>query len=495
MDRMTASFKLKTFENVGYNSIGKAIIMAFQVAANIVLARNLASSDYGIAGFAMMVTRFLTQFGEMGIQTAVVQADGLDEKGLYTGFTLKAALGLAVFAAALILSPLAGSLSHNESVGKVVRLLSLNFAINSFAFLPGVALLRDLDYRKLFVPQVASSVVNSILSILLARAGYGYWSIILANVISTVVSVALINAVRPIKIRFLYDREWAAGFIRFGKDLLVSGLIVFAILNVDNFAIGVFKGTAALGYYSVAFNWGSMICGMLGTVVLSVLFPTFSRFKGDRQRIKKAYLRALEYVSFAGILVNVGLFMVSKELLFLVLGRGGEKWLPALASLRILCFYGIIRLLLEPAGSVLMALGRTGTLLAAQAAMAGVELVLLYPVLNYFGINGVATAITAAYLLNYAVLFPRLKGDLGLSMAEWAAPVLPAAFSAIAAAGVLSAAGRWLPFSIYGMVGKIAIFSGTYFAAYGTVTKWKMLREIRDTVAEFRLKDGDVPNG
>lgn len=485
---MGSSYKLKTFENVGYNAIGKIIIMIFQLAANIILARNLASSDYGVAGIAMMVTGFLTKFSEMGIQDAAVQAKGLDERGLYTAFTLKAALGLAVFVAALMLSPLAGSLFLNDSIGKVVRLLSLNFAINSFAFLPSVMLSRDLNYKKLFVPQVASSVVNSTLAILLARAGYGYWSIILANVISTVVAVALLNAVRPIKISFFYDREWAAGFIHFGKDLLLSGLIVFVILNVDNFAIGVFKGASALGYYSVSFTWGSMICVMLGTVVLSVLFPTFSRFQGDRQRMKAAYLRVLEYVSFFGILVNVGLFMLSKELLVLVLGRGGEKWLPALVSLRILCVYGILRLLLEPAGSVLMALGRTGILLTAQSVVAGVELVLLYPVLHYFGINGVAVAITASYFLNYVVLFPGLKGELGLSMAEWVAPVLPALLSAITAAGVILAFGRWLPFSIPGMAGKIVLFTGAYCITYGIATKWKMMGELESFALGLKFR-------
>ena len=62
------SFKLKTFENVGYNTVGKVIIMIFQFAANVILARNLISSDYGITGFALIFTGFLSKFGDYRIR-------------------------------------------------------------------------------------------------------------------------------------------------------------------------------------------------------------------------------------------------------------------------------------------------------------------------------------------------------------------------------------------------------------------------------------------
>jgi len=81
---MGESFKLKTFENVGYNAVGRIAQLLFQGAANIVLARNLASSDYGIAGFAMIVIGFSAQFGDLGVDTAILQTRDLDERGLYT---------------------------------------------------------------------------------------------------------------------------------------------------------------------------------------------------------------------------------------------------------------------------------------------------------------------------------------------------------------------------------------------------------------------------
>lgn len=480
---------------MGFNALGQTIQFFFQGAANIILARNLASSDYGIAGFAMIVVGFVAQFGDLGIHTASLQASDLDKRRLYTGFTIKVALGLVICASALVLAPLARLFFDTAAIVNVVKFLSLNFVINSFAFLPTITLTRELNYRKMLAPQLASVAVNSLLAIFMAKSGFGYWSIILANVLSTAVLAIVLNIVRPVKLRFLYDPEKASELLRFGGNVFFTGLLAFLIFNVDNFIIGVFKGAKDLGYYALAFNWGSMICGILRAVVLIVLFPTFSKFQGDSFRMKKAYLRVLEYVSFFGILANAGLLVVSREFLYLLLGRGGEKWLPALSSLRILCIYGVLRLIMEPAGHVILAVGKSGPLFRAQIIVTAVELALIYPVLKIFGIEGVAVAVTVAYIFEYIMLYPVLHRELSLGFFEWTAPIVPAVVSGFLAVAAVWAAAAVIPLSFAGMAGKIALFIFVYCAAYGIMTKWKMAAEIRDTVAEFRLNGGGIPNG
>ena len=166
------------------------------------------------------------------------------------------------------------------------------------------------------------------------------------------------------------------------------------------------------------------------------------------------------------------------------------KWLPALISLQILCIYGIFRLLLEPVGSVILAMGKTGSLLRAQIIMAAVELVLLYPALHFFGIEGVAVAVTVSYVLAFAALFPLLRKELDLTLAQWVAPALPAVGSAITAFVALGVVEGLIAFTIAGMAAKVAILSCIYFVTYGMITKWKIVGEIMDVVAEFRLRTG-----
>jgi O-antigen/teichoic acid export membrane protein len=68
---------------------------------------------------------------------------------------------------------------------------------------------------------------------------------------------------RPVAISFCLDRNIAREMVSFGGYLFISGLFTFLIFNLDNFIIGVVKGSKDLGYYAIAYNWSAVICGIM----------------------------------------------------------------------------------------------------------------------------------------------------------------------------------------------------------------------------------------
>ena len=489
---MSASLRAKTLANVGYNALAKGMMFIFQAIASIVLARNLVSSDYGIVGFAMIFINFLSQFNDLGINSAVIQKPGLDEKALYTGFTIKAILGLSIFTASFLFSPMSKLIFDDHAVVDVIKLLSLTFIINIFAFLPSTLLTRELNYKKLVISQVGFAIANSGISIILALNGFKYWSIVVSNLCATIVFVFLINIINPVKIKFFFNKKNAYELISFGSNLFFSGLIVFAIFNIDNFIIGAVKGSKMLGYYAIAFNWGSMICGILSAVVLSVLFPTFSRIQQDKERLKNAYLKILTYISFIGVLANLSLLVISKEFLFFILGHGTDKWMPAIAAFRVLCLYGIIRAFLEPVGSVMLAIRETRQLLVAQVIIAILEIGLLYPALIYFNIEGVAILVTVSYVSAYLILFRVLRQKIKLRFNEWIKPILPVITAGFIAIIAIYPAEYIISFSFIGAMQKLLLFVLLYCSIYGVLTRWRILKEIKDAIVELRYQPKQV---
>ncbi len=94
------------------------------------------------------------------------------------------------------------------------------------------------------------------------------------------------------------------------------------------------KGAEQLGYYAIAFNWGSLICVLLAGIVHQVLFPTFSKFQHDLLAMKGAYLESLKYVAFIAVPFNLFLAVLGREFLYHILGGNTERWLPALQRCR-----------------------------------------------------------------------------------------------------------------------------------------------------------------
>jgi O-antigen/teichoic acid export membrane protein len=88
-----------------------------------------------------------------------------------------------------------------------------------------------------------------------------------------------------------------------------TGVFVFLIFNLDNFLVGAFMGSAQLGYYALAFAWGSFICGLLSSTVNTVLFPAFSAIQNDTVAVRRWYLKAVELVTFIAVVANAALFV------------------------------------------------------------------------------------------------------------------------------------------------------------------------------------------
>jgi len=274
--------------------------------------------------------------------------------------------------------------------------------------------------------------------------------------------------------------EVAKEIWRFGFYVFLSGLFVYALFNADNFIVGAIKGTQALGYYSLAFDWGTKISTLLSLTVLSVLFPAYSRIKDDKEKLKKAYLDSVKYVSFLSIMVNGTLFCISEDFLKIVLGGGTDKWLPALSSFRILCIYGIVRAILEPLGNVIMALGDSKVLLKANAIASAVQLLLLYPALNFWGIEGVAVLVFISYALQYFIYIPYIKNRVDISFASFGLSLFIPVFSSTTFF-IVFILYRHLNTSesIVGIVFKSLIYLLLYVILFCTATKFQFLKDLK----------------
>ena len=474
---MTQSLKATTLRNVGYNTLAKVISLGAMAVANIILTRTLLPSDYGIVGFAIIFVNFLNQFSDLGIGNAAVQKKDLVDRELYTAFTVKFLLGIAISTLAFLCAPLLLHFFENPAIVNVMRVLSLTFILSTFSCLPNILLTRELNYRRLSLTNQLPAILNSVVAVSLALLGFGYWSLVISCISMFIGTAVLTNLARPVRYRFAYDPDAARQFINFGKNIFMSGVIAFLIFNADNFIIGAVQGATTLGYYSLAFNWGTIACTTISAVILSVLFPTFTRMQDDRARLKFSYLRILEFLSFAGGLANMTLFVISRDFLIHVLGQGTGKWLPALTVLRLLCVYGIMRILLEPVTNVVMAIGRTDLLRKAALCVAIAELSFLYPALRYFGIVGVAVVVNITYLLQFFVYYSPMRQEIGLTLRDLRGVVAPALGAALTLVPLYLIFETKQGSSLTLMALKILACVAAYTLSYGLFSRGKLYRE------------------
>lgn len=479
---MMQELKRTTAVNIGFNGMAVLTVSALQFATNIILARILLPEDYGIVGFALIFVNFMTYFSDFGIGTALIQKADAEDDLLYTGFALKILFSIVAFLVVFSIAPLSRFFNESKEITSAIQMLSLGFLISIFAFLPQVTLMRELRYRELSYPLVIGAVVSSISAIALAYSGFGFRSIIAGYLVNSVGVAVVLNITRPVRFRLRYGREQARHLLRFGSHLLLPGMITFIILNADNFAIGAIRGIEQLGYYAMAFNWGTLVCILLAGIVHQVLFPTFSKLQHDLKAMKIAYLESLRYVAFIAVPFNFFLLLLGREFLYHLLGGNTERWLPALLTLQVLCIYGVFRALLEPLANVITGIGKPRLYIKATLLAAVMQLALIFPAIKYAGIVGVAMLVAVSYVSQYFIYLPILRREIDVSITEVLGTVRPALLAFLASMPIVVLLKIRFESSLPVMAVEILIGGAGYFVIYGLLTKWQIVKEMREIV-------------
>jgi len=460
-------------KNISYSAIGKIVAFGFQSIANIILSRELIASDYGIVNLAMIIVNLMKLLSDVGINNAALQRKELNDEALHTAFTLKLIFGTAIF---LILSGFSGFSAlffDNKNVVNVIRLLALTIIINIFAFIPCTRLARELRMKEIVIAETANTLASSLIAVVMALNGFKFWSIVVAFVCSNAVFVLIVNWYRPCRIVFAMNWHIASDLVKFGANVLLAGLISFGVYNFDNLVVGSVAGASQLGYYGLAFNWGSMVCSIMSAVVLSVLFPTFSRMQEDKAKMKQVYFDVLQYTAIFSVLWNLTLFCVADRFLVHVLGKGTDKWLPALDSLRVFCVYGVVRSLIEPTNTLLMAGGNARLVLKSGVLVALIELVCIYPAIRFGSITVVSVVVLLAFLSQFVLLRRYMVETYSITFKEVAKTVFPVLGVAGAVAVVSLLGNKVVTNNFFGLIFVVATVSSLYLFVYGWITKWQ----------------------
>jgi O-antigen/teichoic acid export membrane protein len=86
-----------------------------------------------------------------------------------------------------------------------------------------------------------------------------------------------------------------------------------------------------------------------------------------------------------------GILVIAPDFVNVVLG---EKWMPAVPALQVLCFFGLSRSIAATTGSIFQATGKPEILLKTSFIQLIAMVVLMYPLIITYGIVGVSIAVT-----------------------------------------------------------------------------------------------------
>jgi PST family polysaccharide transporter/lipopolysaccharide exporter len=170
-----------------------------------------------------------------------------------------------------------------------------------------------------------------------------------------------------------------------------ASLLLFLITNLDNFAVGYFLGSTALGLYAIAYVIGYLPVTLFSSPAGSALFPSLAKLQSQEDALRQGYLESFGYAVVFIAPVAFAMASMAPEVVRIFLG---PVWIGATVPLIILAFYGLGRALVDFSSSLFAAVGRPRIIAVLSLYILVGSLILLFPLTLTFGISGTAVAMT-----------------------------------------------------------------------------------------------------
>jgi PST family polysaccharide transporter len=197
---------------------------AFSVFFTFLLAAILGPRDFGIVALALIYIAVVQLLLEGGIQTAVVQREGLEDDHLDAAFWVNLGWCLLLAAASFLLAGWWARLNGVPELKQVVQVLSALLVIYGLTIVQLGLFQREMRFRALAIRETLAVLVGGVLGLVLALRGAGVWALVAQQLGFAVTQLVLLWAMSTWRPRFRFSRSHAVSLVPTIPKLCVSWL-------------------------------------------------------------------------------------------------------------------------------------------------------------------------------------------------------------------------------------------------------------------------------
>jgi O-antigen/teichoic acid export membrane protein len=373
-------------------SFGGSQVISLVAAATV--ARFVAPSAFGLIALASIAIVALTTLQESGLGLAVIHRRTDVERAAGTAFVFTAAAAVVLYAAAFALAPWLAHVFSQSGLTEVVRVLALVLIVRGLGLVPGAMIERELVFARRAKGELGGSIVQGAVAIPLAVMGFGVWSLVAGQLAGQTVQTVTFWAVTTLRPSpRLFSLSILRELGRYGRHVTAANVVAFVDANIDTATVGWLLDATKVGYYNVAWRLANLPATGIGYIIGRVMFPVYATLQSDVPAFREAFLSNVRRVALVSLPVGVGILLAAEPI---VVGLFGQRWEPAVAPLRVLAVYGLLRAFSGTTVPVLQAAGRPQLVFNLSVLHLTALCAALVALAPQFGLVGTASAVVLA---------------------------------------------------------------------------------------------------
>jgi O-antigen/teichoic acid export membrane protein len=314
------------------NGLFQVSIASLTFARGFIVAAFLSPSDYGIWGILVVGLGALMWLKGSGVSDKYVQqASEDDERAFQTAFTMEllltSLLALLMVAALPVLALVYGQW-RIIAPGLVVALVLVPLTALQT---PQWVFYRSMDFVRQRVLQAADPVMGFVFTIILAVAGFGYWSLVLGQLCGSLAGGFITLRAAPYPLALRLERSALVDYFAFSWPVAIAGGSAVVIAQGSLLIVNASLGLAAVGTLSLASQISGYADG-IDAIVTGTLYPAICAVQDRVELLFESFVKSNRLALMWGVPFGIGMVIFAPQLVRFVIG---EHWRPAIGLIQI----------------------------------------------------------------------------------------------------------------------------------------------------------------
>lgn len=406
--------KTKIIKGGFFLTIVNVISQILAVVINIILARILAPEDFGLIALTTTFMAFIRLFTSLGFGASVIHGRNSTINQLSSIFWLNIGICIISFIAIQLSANFAAEFYDKDELENLIRLASLNVLITPIFIIHYKILERDLEFKTISIINLSGTLIGSIAAVIAAFQGFGVYALLFQPIISSIVRLILVLINNKWKPKIYFNFQDIKSMVWYSIKFKGSSTALYFERNIDYLILGKLFTSTVLGYYAFAYNIMYTPVKRISNLFSEVLFPSFSSFQNDKQKIIRGYFKSLTLVAMISV-PAMTILAYNAELI--VQTVFGDKWDGAIPIVRILCFAGALQSISQFGNIIFSSIGKPEismyvsicrTILTTMAIIIG----------SKYGVLSVAYALVISKLLSFIIFLLILNYEIKFTFGQ-----------------------------------------------------------------------------
>ncbi|MGB9979479.1 flippase [Methanobacterium sp.] len=401
--------------------LSQIISYVFVFFGTMYTARYLGAGGYGILSTGIAITSIFAVIGDLGLGSLTVREvarnKSLTNKYVVNTTLIKSFLSIIMLVLIVITTEI---INYSPEISNIIYILTLSIIFNTFSGVFGSIF---QAYEKMEYVSIAGIIISILTFIGFIMAIYFNLGIVKFAFVYLIVSIINLVYLMAIFIwKFFLPKingDWKfwknniKADLNFWKYLLMQALplsiaIVFSVIifKIDTILLSILKGSAVVGWYTVAYNILQALF-IVPTAFTTSIFPLLSTFHiSSKESLKLTYQKSFKYLTILGIPTAVGITLLADKIILLVYT---QEFIPAIIALQILVWTVPFIFLTILFGAVVTSINRQNLLMKILFIVMIFNIILNLILIPQFSYIGSAIATVLSELVTFILFFKFLS--------------------------------------------------------------------------------------